>query len=74
VECRSAEEASEKLSLAFAAAISDSASERLQDWGNTELAERASSGGTGLAGSARARLTVLRLQQDELGFRWVSTQ
>lgn len=69
-ECRSADEAAEKLSLAFSAAVTDSARERLADWRDTELAERSGSGsGGGPAGSLKARLTVLRLQQDELGFR-----
>jgi len=71
VECRSAEGAAEKLSLAFAAAKSESAVERLTDWQESELEQRSGSGGGCGGGSSKARLNVVRLSQDELGFRCV---
>jgi hypothetical protein len=71
-ECRSPEEAADKLQLAFSAAASDAALARLRDWQDGELAARqaaAAGGGAGAAAAGRAVLTVLRLSGDELGFR-----
>lgn len=70
VECRIASASADKLNLALAEAVSDTAVARLKDWQQTELAERSGTAG-GSPSSSKARLTVLRLQQDELGFRWV---
>lgn len=64
-ECRSAEAAAERLALAFEAADTEDAVARLTDWQQSEL--DAAAAVTSFA--TRAMLNVLRLQQDELGFR-----
>ncbi|WIA23448.1 hypothetical protein OEZ85_000200 [Tetradesmus obliquus] len=66
VECRFAEEAAQKLATAFQAADTEGAAARLSEWRENELAA-AEAATTSFA--SKAVLQVLRLQQDELGFR-----
>ncbi|KAF8061091.1 RAF1 [Scenedesmus sp. PABB004] len=67
VECRFPEDAAERVQLALAAADTDGARARLEEWQASELAQRAEAAAAPLA--SRAVLMVLRLSQDELGFR-----
>lgn len=64
-ECRLRDEKAEKLAAALAAAETELARERLLEWQAAELAAPEEASGAG----SRAMLQVLRLSQDELGFR-----
>jgi len=65
VECRLAEDAAEKLSLAFRVVDSESARERLEQWRAEELEVE----DQGVSATSTLMLSVLRLTVDELGFR-----
>ena len=66
VECRLAEDAAEKLSLALRVVDSQSARERLEQWRAEELEVEEQ----GVSATSNLMLPVLRLTVDELGFRW----